>query len=925
VQKLFTQQGVLRSLIDMIPLLTAGRVLSAASTQPSLSFVTEQVLLAASTLVWCSPPSQMMLHETGTLEALLRAMNGAYARLSTPAPPAGGIAVSPQHDTVVYQSSLLLLLNAQLENKQMQDIVAQLVATSAKPKGEASVELCGLYSLYHRLFDAFEHIRLNHHHSDEVVKALRIIARGLCASDEAPYLLVHMRGTQTLEALLRCLSNIDEEVLLAGCCALYALIQRSPPARLLFLRKNGIAELSECLRDYNTAIKGTALQIVCALAAEIAPAREQMRQEELLLCVLRTIQSFPAEDVTLGVLDAALEAVAHMVMSCPPNQEYIRLQGGIEPLVDALQYTTDHISDASPAAAPADDDMWSDADRPAVDLFKVTETACFALGNVVYHCAENQAAAVELGVLPVCLALLERQPGEETPPSVQASALNLLINLADINPVVQDALGTERAAACIQPLLSAPDSPRVVCAACLLLSHVAWNHTHNQLLFGTEAVVRQLLSILTPAGRAEVMGSHWSGSGSEPPASSPSPSAEIANEEGGVGVELALYAMMALVNLSYCRSEVQDMVRACGGVPLLHLQLSSPIFQLRRTAAFCLGNLVRDNSENASEVVAHGGVELLLRCLTDQEEDELSKTAYSTIAHLGEAGLHQLLHQAQEAALTLEQVHSSGFIATSSKRADSADGPPHSPVAMGGLRDALNEICEEEVDDFDVEERELQATHTSRIASPSHSAHLSAEAQAEAAVEQLLLLVPVLNGLVYTHDVHRAACLRDGTPLLFSLLRAVPLEVQQQLLHLLHNTFFGAGQADKLRAAELGGVEAVLHVAAAAHSLEEPEALAMAMSVLCSLTNGAPENCALFASDHDGLALAMTLCEGPPSDAKASACELFVGLCEAESARADLLRSGGRRILEAIGSSADCAEAVAARAKVLLREIDQRR
>ena len=86
-----------------------------------------------------------------------------------------------------------------------------------------------------------------------------------------------------------------------ACCALYALIQRSPPARLTFLRKNGVAELSDCLHDYNTGIKGTSLQIMCALASENEAAREQMRKEDVLLCVLRTIQSFPTEDVTLGV------------------------------------------------------------------------------------------------------------------------------------------------------------------------------------------------------------------------------------------------------------------------------------------------------------------------------------------------------------------------------------------------------------------------------------------------------------------------------------------------------------------------------------------------------------------------------------------------------------------------------------------------
>ena len=59
-----------------------------------------------------------------------------------------------------------------------------------------------------------------------------------------------MHGTRTLGMLLRCLSNIDEEVLEAACDALFCLLNRSPPARLLFLRRRGIAELNECLSWY---------------------------------------------------------------------------------------------------------------------------------------------------------------------------------------------------------------------------------------------------------------------------------------------------------------------------------------------------------------------------------------------------------------------------------------------------------------------------------------------------------------------------------------------------------------------------------------------------------------------------------------------------------------------------------------------------
>ena len=85
-----------------------------------------------------------------------------------------------------------------------------------------------------------------------------------------------------------------------------------------------------------------------------------------------------------------------------------------------------------------------------------------------------------------------------------------------------------------------------------------------------------------------------------------------------------LYAMMALVNLSYCNERVQELVRACGGIPLIQQQLSSPLYEARKTAAFCLGNLVRDSSVNAKELGLNGGVEALLRCLNDEDDDELS-------------------------------------------------------------------------------------------------------------------------------------------------------------------------------------------------------------------------------------------------------------------------------------------------------------
>ena len=64
---------------------------------------------------------------------------------------------------------------------------------------------------------------------------------------------------------------------------------------------------------------------------------------------------------------------------------------------------------------------------------------------------------------------------------------------------------------------------------------------------------------------------------------------------------------------------------------------------------------VKDNPPNARELVERGGVEALLRCVNDDDDDELSKTAYSTICQLGEEGLVRLVGMVREASETLRE------------------------------------------------------------------------------------------------------------------------------------------------------------------------------------------------------------------------------------------------------------------------------
>ena len=674
----FTRSGALKSLAEMLPLLLGGR----ARSMEGHAFVAEQLLLAVSAVVWCAPKAANVLLEGRGIDALLNAMGALHGRLrdaerdgGTPhdggaldspsvASPLGGgsggalgggskAALTPSQWRI-YQATLLVVLNAQLENRPMQDAVAARLARTP----ELLAHLTALGATYYAMIDACEHIRLNHFHADEVVKALLLLSRALCSDKETPYLLLHMHGTQTLELLLRCLSNIDEEVLRHACDALYCLISRCEPARLLLLRRRGIADLAECLRDYNTAIKATSLQILCVLAAESGAARHEMRQEEVLMEVLKTVQAFPAEDVTPHVLESALEAVSHIVLECRANQDYIRNVNGLEPLVDVLEHCAKNKS--RPGTAGANPPTGKTSPRP--DALRLAERACLALSNVVYKNSENQQAALALGAVAQSLALLKSPaPGGAERGAVQAAALSLLVNLADTSEATQDALDDDEPAGIILGLLTASASAPIVCAACLLLSHVAWSHANNQRRYGTEASIRQLLALLSPAGRAAALGAHSSwgserAAGAAAAGGTPTKSNGGAGGDGGdgdeapgSGSELTLCAMLALVNLSHQQPAVQALVRVCGGLPLLQAQLASPVYETRRAASFCLGNLVKGNAANGRELVSGGGVEALLRCVNDDDDDELAKTAYSTLSQLGEPCLLQLLALVDEA------------------------------------------------------------------------------------------------------------------------------------------------------------------------------------------------------------------------------------------------------------------------------------
>ena len=280
--------------------------------------------------------------------------------------------------------------------------------------------------------------------------------------------------------------------------------------------------------------------------------------------------------------------------------------------------------------------------RQALDLWKVTETACDALNNVAYRNADNQAALLELGVLPACLALLARHnvQGNESVSCLHAGALNLLINMADTN---RDTGRLDRRRRCRRPPTALRVGTPDVCSACLLL-HVTWNHpsptssstaqSRPSAPTSLRSRARRGLSDVSATVAAQEAAVVRRGGRRRPERSA---RARHGGAQGGRGggwrgrrrgrtvtrLGADAHSMMALVNLSYCNERRSSSARAA--------ESRSSSSASRR----CTGARPRPSSATSARQldnarVTHGGVEALLG--SNDEDDDGRKTAYSTAA-----------------------------------------------------------------------------------------------------------------------------------------------------------------------------------------------------------------------------------------------------------------------------------------------------
>jgi hypothetical protein len=92
-----------------------------------------------------------------------------------------------------------------------------------------------------------------------------------------------------------------------------------------------------------------------------------------------------------------------------------------------------------------------------------------------------------------------------------------------------------------------------------------------------------------------------------------------------------------MVNFTHSNPEAQELIGVKhNGVSMLVRLLRSGAYEPKKTACFCLGNLLKEHDINRNKAIKEGAVTLLTELINDEEDDELSKKAYECLEMMGE-------------------------------------------------------------------------------------------------------------------------------------------------------------------------------------------------------------------------------------------------------------------------------------------------
>lgn len=405
---------------------------------------------------------------------------------------------------------------------------------------------------------------------------------------------------------------------------------------------------------------------------------------------------------------------------------------------------------------------------------------------------------------------------------------------------------------------------KIAALACLLASHLAWDNIVNQMQFAKESRIGQLLRLVKNGGAfhsmlrssdigkriiahcsrlaaatqkrpgpadsaSEATTSVLEDAADRPPASDTSllehedPTAreginyiggEAENSHAGAaGIfsvdgdfdgsdEVQLYALMALINISYHNKRVHDLINAASGVDLILDRLSSSIYDVQKAAIFCLGNVVTNHPENAQQLADAGGVLALVGVMNDIDEDEISKKAFTTLTSMGSIAVDVIMGHIAALSAGVEGCDGVGGGLGAAERAADLGARLLSAVADVSARSAeyyqsmsaaggASSKASEWTDGVAAMRSSDSAEHapTSRETS-AETGDDEANAVLSIVWGMLGKLLPVLNGMVYSDTKIREYVAVDGSGipvLLHVMTRLLPLELRVVTAYTLAN------------------------------------------------------------------------------------------------------------------------------------------
>eukprot|EP00474_Spongospora_subterranea_P011411 CRZ11869.1 hypothetical protein [Spongospora subterranea] len=406
-----------------------------------------------------------------------------------------------------------------------------------------------------------------------------------------------------VKILIKCLGNIDEQIMVASLNAIYSLFLSCPDfVYSQFMNREGFDALAECLHDYNVAIRVTTLEILSVANAQRADMRTILLQSGILRYIMELVGQFGRDDdISSQIVEAAAGVLSLALTDNPANQLYLSNQNGVAILIGTIQVCSD-----------------------CGDLTTTVEALLLTLNNLVYRDRQSQEEFRKHGGFELAFSLWQKGTT-----IIIHSVLNLLINAVDTCEPNQEVLcQSSEIVVRMGGLLSDPDLD-IAALGCLLISHATWNHPTNQSYFSNETIARRLLDrICTSKDAAQ---------------STP---------------RLGMFALMGLANLSYQNRVLQELVNKLNGIQIMHGALvdaiSTPMIPDEDEVGFtaittALSNVVSGHRGNGEDLAKIGGIELLLTCITDRDDDEVSKRAFSTIVQTGAPGTLHIIQVLQQA------------------------------------------------------------------------------------------------------------------------------------------------------------------------------------------------------------------------------------------------------------------------------------